>query len=230
MLVLPSSWSLWMFHWADGWITVKRILERLPRKNDRTTPAQRAFSQAHSEALYYAWKLGVSGVLPSIVSGNNLIQAGKHSVVFVKDNFVEVAKLRAGYSALCWVVGIGAYIGAIVLFVNVDIVPEGSEVYGHIYTFYFWAAVPLLTAVAIVMLLLRPIYVLALCDLYSDHLDAKGIEVTLPESPPKSIRALVVFLCICLILAVVFIYRNELGVVDMLSTPYGAEYQPGNER
>ena len=91
-------------------------------------------------------------------------------------------------------------------------------------------AVPLLIAVAIVALVLRPIYVLALCDLYSDHLDAKGIAVTLPESPPKSISALVVFLCICLILAVVFMYRNELGVVDMLSTPYGAEYQPGNAK
>jgi len=39
---------------------------------------------------------------------------------------------------------------------------------------------------------------------------------------------LVVLLCLCLIVAVVFMYRNELGAVDMLSTPYGAEYQPGN--
>ena len=224
MLVLPSSWALWMFHWADGWITVNRILDRLPDKNERTTPAQRALN----EALYNAWKLGVSGVLPSIVSGNTLIQSGKNSVVFVKDNFIEVARLRAGYSALCWVVGIGAYVGVILLFMNVDIVPEGSEIYGHIYTAYLWGAVPLLIAVAIVALFLRPIYVLALCDLYSDHLDAKGIEVTLPESPPKSISALVVFLCLCLIVAVVFMYRNELGVVDMLSTPYGAEYQPDN--
>ncbi len=219
MLVLPSSWSLWMFHWADGWITVRQILERLPKKNNKTTLTQRAIS----EALYNAWKLGVSGVLPSIVTGNNLIQSGKNSVVFVKDNFLEVAKLRAGYSVLSWVVGIGAYIGVIVLFLNLDTVPGGSERYGDIYTFYLWGAVPLLIAVAIVMLLLRPIYVLALCDLYSDHLDAKGIEVTLPESPPKSISALVAFLCLCLIVAVVFMCRNELGVVDVLSTPYGAD-------
>ncbi len=134
MLVLPSSWALWMFHWADGWITVNRIMDRLPDKNDTTTPAQRALN----EALYNAWKLGVSGVLPRIVSGNNLIQSGRNSVVFVKDNFLEVAKLRAGYSALCWVVGIGAYVGVILLFMNVDIVPEGSEIYGHIYTAYLW--------------------------------------------------------------------------------------------
>ena len=58
-LVLPQSWSLWAFHWIDGWITVNQILDRLPRKNDRRTAAEKALS----EALYYAWKLGVSGIL-----------------------------------------------------------------------------------------------------------------------------------------------------------------------
>jgi len=223
-LVLPQSWSLWSFHWIDGWITVMQILERLPRKNDRRTSAEKALS----EALYYAWKLGGSGVLASIVTGNNLLKSGKNSVIFVKDNFIEVAKLRAGYSALCWIVGISSYIGAIVLFGFVDIVPDGGDVYGHVYTFYFWAAVPILIAMAVVMLVLRPIYVLAICDLYSDHLDEKGVEVKLPQDPPKSVSAIVAFACLCLIMAVVYIFRAELGIVDMLSTPYGQEYQPSN--
>jgi len=153
--------------------------------------------------------------------GNNLIKSGKNSVTFVKDNFVEVAKLRAGYSALCWIVGIGAYVGAIVLFMSVDIVPKSDEIYGHIYTFYFWAAVPILIAVAVVMLFLRPIFVLALCDLYSDYLDNKGEEVNLPENPPKSISTIIAFGGMCLIVAVTYLYRNELGIVDMLSIPYG---------
>lgn len=216
-LVLPQSWSLWSFHWIDGWITVNQILDRLPRKNDRRTFTQRALS----EALYYAWKLGVSGVLPSIVTGNNLIKSGKNSVVFVKDNFLEVAKLRAGYSALCWIVGIGTYVGSILLFIAVDIVPKGGEIYSHIYTMYFWVAVPILIAVAIIMLLLRPIYVLALCDLYSDHLTEKGEEVVLPENPTRSVSAIVAFSCFCLIMAVTYLYRYELGIVDMLSTTYG---------
>jgi hypothetical protein len=46
----------------------------------------------------------------------------------------------------------------------------------------------------------------------------------------KPFSALAVFPCLCLIVAVVFMYRNELGVVDMLSTPYGAEHQPGNAK
>ena len=32
--------------------------------------------------------------------------------------------------------------------------------------------------------------------------------------------------CICLIVGVIYLYRIELGVVDMLSTPYGQEYEP----
>lgn len=217
--VLPHSWSLWSFHWIDGWITVNRILDRLPRKNDRRTPAQRALS----EALYYAWKLGVSGVLPSIVTGNNLIVSAKNSVRFVKDNFLEVAALRAGYSALCWVVGIGAYIGAMLLFAVVDIVPANEEIYGHVYMFYFWAAVPILIAVGVVVLFLRPIYVLALCDLYSDHLTKRNEEVNLPENPPKATSAMVAFGVLCVLAGVVFMYRHELGIMAMLSTPYGQQ-------
>jgi hypothetical protein len=173
-----------------------------------------------SEALYSAWKLGVSGVLPSIVTGNSLVKSGKNSVAFVKDKFTEVAKLRAGYSALCWIVGVVAYVGAIFFFRAVDIVPKGGEIYGHVYTFYFWMAVPILIAVAIVVLFLMPIFVLALCDLYSDYLNEKGVEIELPENPAKSISAIVAFACLGLILAVIYIYRGELGVVDMLSTPY----------
>ncbi len=213
-LVLPQSWSLWSFHWIDGWITVNQILDRLPKKGGRKNPVL-------SEALYYAWKLGVSGVLPSIVTGNNLFTSGKNSVIFVKDNLVEVAKLRAGYSALCWIVGIGTYVGTIFLFMAVDIVPKNDEVYQHIYTIYFWAAVPILIAVGVISLILRPIFVLALCDLYSDHMDEKGFPVELPENPSKSISALVAFGCLCFIVAVVYIYRIELGIIDKLSTPYG---------
>jgi Flp pilus assembly protein TadD/uncharacterized membrane protein len=223
--VLPQSWSLWGFHWIDGWITVNQILDRLPSKNDRRTPAERALS----EALYYAWKLGVSGVLPSIVTGNSLIASARNSVVFVKDNFLEVAALRAGYSALCWVVGIGAYIGAIALFVAVDIVPANHEIYGHIYTFYFWAAVPILIAAGMVMLFLRPIYVLALCDLYSDHLKNRNEKVNLPANPTKAASAIVAFGVLCVLVGVVFMYRNELGVMDMLSTPHGQQQSKLND-
>lgn len=218
--VLPQSWPLWTFHWIDGWITVNQILDRLPKKNDRRTPAQRALS----EALYYAWKLGVAGVLPGIVAGKDLIASGKSSVAFLKDNFLEVAALRAGYSALCWVVGIGAYIGAMLLFIVADIVPAHDEIYGHIYALYLWAAVPILIGAGMVMLFLRPVYVLALCDLYADHLQKRNEEVSLPASPGKATSALVAFAVLCVLAGVVFLYRGEIGERTKLDDP-NAQFQ-----
>ena len=102
-----------------------------------------------------------------------------------------------------------------------DLVPSEEEVYSRMYTIYFWAAVPLLTAVAIVMLVLRPIYVLALCDLYSDHLEKRNIPVELPENPSRGVSAVIAFVCVCFILAIAYVYRVELDILDMLSTPYG---------
>lgn len=212
-LVLPQSWSLWIFHWIDGWLTVNQILKRIPRKNGPTL-AERALS----EALYYAWKLGTAGILPSIITGNGLVRSGKLSVRFVKDNFIEVAKLRAGYSAMCWIIGIGTYIGTITLFNAVDIVPEGDEIYSHVYSLYSWAALPILVAVGFIMLCLRPIYIIALCDLYSDYIDEKDIVTNITDTPSRLISTAVTFGVICLILGIVYVYRVELGIVAMLAT------------
>lgn len=213
---LSQSWSLWTFHWIDGWITINQIFDRIPGTDSKRTPAEKALS----ESLYYSWKLGVAGILPSIITGNSLIKSGKNSILFVKDNFLEIAALRSGYSALCWIIGIGSYVGCIPLFIALDIVPEGDELSSYVGMFYFWAAIPILIAAAIIMLLLRPIYVLALCDLYSEHLAKKGEDVDLSESPARGVGAIVTFSCFCIILAIVYLYRNELGIVEMLSTPY----------
>lgn len=220
-LVLPQSWPLWSFHWIDGWITVNQILERLP-SDDK----QSAASKAASEAMYYAWKIGVAGVLPGIVTGKGLFAAGISSVNFVKSRFIDVARLRAGYSALCWVIGVAAYVGMILLLFTGAVMPDDAEIYGYIYHFYLWAALPILAALSLIMLLLRPIYVLALCDLYSDYLEEKGLDPELPENPPLYLSALVAFLVLCLCVAMVYVFRDELGIVAMLSTPYGESYSP----
>jgi hypothetical protein len=212
-LVMPLAWSLWVFHWIDGWITVNRILERLPRKNDRRTAAEKAMQ----ELMYYAWKVGSAGVLPGLVTGKGLMQAGTDSVFFVRENFPDVAKLRAGYSLLCWIVGVGSYVGTIFLFSQIDIVPDGGEVYSHIYEFYLWTAVPLLIATGFVMLILRPVYIISLCDLYSNHLANNSEKLILPDNPPKSFSALVAFLVFCLIIAAVYINRYEIGLMQLLS-------------
>ncbi len=82
-LALPNAWPIWIFSWIDGWWTVMRILDRLPKRNDSRTWAQKALS----EAIYQAWKLGTMGMLPGMVMGNGLIQSGRDSVRFITARF-----------------------------------------------------------------------------------------------------------------------------------------------
>lgn len=215
-LVLPRAGALWAFHWFDGWITCERILDRLPRKNDQRSIAERLIA----ETKYYAWKIGISGILPALLTGNHLLKAAKESLFFVKDNLSDIAKLRAGYSALCWIIGVGAYIGMIFLLIFLDFSGGDEEIYGRIYEIYLWATVPIMISLALVMLLLRPIYVIALCEMYSVYLEQKGLEADLPETKSKGGIAFIAFLILCVLTSLVFVFRVELGVIEILSTTY----------
>ena len=116
--------------------------------------------------------------------------------------------------------GIGAYVGAIGLLLVADIFPEGNEVYSHIYDFYLWMAVPIVIALSVVMLLLRPIYVLAMCDLYSDYLESKEVSPSLPSDVSKGRSALLVFGLTVVALGVVHLFRDELGITTLLAIPH----------
>ena len=212
-----NAWATWKFHFIDGYITVRQIIDRLPEDNKYETSAQIAARKAASEVLYYAWKVGVAGVLPSIVLGNGVIESGKNSIKFVKNNFAEVVKLRAAYSSLCWVVGIFAYIGGfITVFFMGDsaIAPTGGLAIAKIYLFLVF---PIAIAVSIVMIFLRPIYVLTLCDMYSDFLKNEGEEAQLPNDPSNGKKALITFIIICVFVAILAGFRDELGLTNMLS-------------
>lgn len=216
-IVIPRAWTLWIFHWIDGWITVNMILDRLPKKNDRRSAAEKALE----EALYYAWKIGTSGILPSIINGNNLINAGKESVLFLKSKFMEIVKLRIGCSVLSWIIGIVTYIGTIYLFATFHLIPKDNQaVYSHVFEFYCWVGLPLLIAVAIIELIIRPVMIISLCDIYSDYVKENNIKINLPESPPKLASAFIFFFILLLLVAIVFLYRYQLGIMNILITPY----------
>lgn len=215
-IVLPEVWSLWVFQWVDGWITVNQILERLPKKNDRETPAQRALS----EALYFAWKLGTIGIMPAVITGRGLVESCRDSISVVKTKFIDAAKLRVGYSFLCWIIGVSAYIGTIFFFFYGHFIPPHAEIYGFVYTFYFWAGVPLLVAVAIIELFLRPAYIVGSCELYAQYLTEHNKNIMLPLPPSKSISAFIFFVILCILVLIVFLYRGPLGINAALSVPY----------
>jgi hypothetical protein len=215
-IVLPKAWPLWIFHWIDGWWTVNRILDRLPKKNDRRTSAQKAMS----EALYYAWKVATIGILPALVTGRGLIDSGKRSVDLVRRKFADVSILRAGYSGLCWIIGIGTYIGTIFFFIYFpNLVDFKAPIERGISNFYFWAGVPLVASVGVIMLFLRPVYIISACDIYADYVAEREENLMLPPPPPgaRGYSAVATAIIICLGLAAVVVFREELGIMRMLA-------------
>ena len=209
-LSLPNAWRLWVFHWTDGWFTVKQIWSRIPG-GEKSTLAQILYQ----EALYYAWKVGISGVLPSMVIGKGMIESGKESVEFVKQNTKEIIKLRVAYSGNCWVLGILTYFAAFPIVFYLD---DGTGIGNNIANIYLYIALPICFSTGFIMFFLRPIYLLNLCNLYSDYLKTNNIKVELPDNPPRAMSALVVFAILCVAALVIFYYREAIGLVDILST------------
>ena len=210
-LSLPNAWPLWAFHWTDGWITVRQIMSRIPSTEEKRTPAQILYE----EALYYAWKVGIAGVLPSMVLGKGMIESGKESLAFVKQHTKEIVRLRASYSGYCWLLGILTYVAAFPIVFYLD---DGTGIGNNIANIYLYIALPICFSVGVIMFFLRPIYLLSLCNLYSDYLKANNKAIELPDNPPRAISALVVFAILCIAVLVVFYYREAIGLVDILST------------
>lgn len=208
-IVLQKSWTLWIFSWLDGWWTVLRILERLPKKNDRTPRSVKIFN----EAVYQAWKIASLGFLPATLSGRGIADAGKDSLSLVKSRFKSLAKLRIGYSFICWIFGVGCYIGMLFIFPFLDIHRVSDN---DIYNFYFFAGFPILMALMSIMLFFRPIYIISACRIYAYYAREHNIEIKLPESSSRGISTFVTFVVLAIITGVILLYHNELGISELL--------------
>lgn len=208
-LALPNSKKLWMYHVADGWLTVDRILDRLPKRNMGS-----AASRAVREAAYYAWKVGTIAMPPALLTGKGLRAAGKESVSLVKARLTDVLKLRGGYSVACWIVGVLSYVGTIFFIGSVGAFDDPVH---PVLAVYMWAAVPILISVGIIKLFIRPIYVIASCKYYSDLLIDEGRPIVFEDLPGKGVSAFVAFAVLAIIVGFVFVFRQQLGVMDVLA-------------
>lgn len=169
---------LWTYHAFDGWVTVNAVLDRFPKRNGNRS----SFEALTRELLYFAWKLGCAGVLPAMICGHGVIESGRRSIAFVKARLVELAALRAGYAVICWAVGAAAYVASFMVVFNYPhVIPTWMMSGSGIDMVVKLTGVPMMTALAIVLVVLQPIYILSVCDLYADHLDAQGETVVLPE-------------------------------------------------
>lgn len=178
--VLPKIWQIWLFSWFDGWVTVERILDRLPKKNDRRTLAEKLIM----EAAYQGWKLASLGFIPALVSGRTVKEACADSLNLAAKRFLPLAKLRLGYSMICWIIGISCYLSLYKLF---PLVTSFAKSHGatEVYSFYVIAGLPMIAALMILMVFVRPLYIISAARIYADYTDSMQIKRNLPASASK---------------------------------------------
>ena len=172
-LALPSSGRLWTFYIWDGWQTFKRIADNVPRKGGYYRPKG---ERVLARATHHAWKSGTLGMPPALLAGKGLVDAANESISLFKSRSTEVLKLRGGYAAICGIVVLSGLFATIALFVFGFTPPPGTEP-KTIYV--LWIGVPIFATLAVIELFVRPVYVIAACQLYSDFLkeDRRPLEL-----------------------------------------------------
>ena len=215
-IVMHRSWTMWIFSWLDGWWTVLRILERLPKKNDRTPRSVKI----RNEIIYQAWKMASLGFMPALICGRSVSEACKDSLSLLKNKFVQLAKLRLGYSAICWILAIACYLGTFILMATTQIIPKMGGEHNTIYSFYFITGFPVVVTLTFIMVIFRPIYIISACRIYAFYTREKNIEIKLPETSSKVISSLIAFTVLLIIIAVVVLYRDQLGLSEILANPW----------
>lgn len=209
--VLPNAWSIWIFSWIDSWWTVSQILDRLPKKGGGTWTFK-------GELIYLAWKLGTMGMIPAMVTGKRLRDAGIDSVNFIKVKLKKAATTRLGYSTVCWFVGILTYIGTIYfLFTEPGTLDFTYTISTQMYAFYFWVGIPTLLSTGVILVFLRPVYIITSCDLYSQYLTKNSEVPLLNEKAGKWLSAIIVLLTLMLFVLVIYLFREQLGIIGLLS-------------
>lgn len=213
-LVFPRIWPIWIYSWLDGWITFIQILKRLPDSDRRSLKTKTAESM-QSEIIYNAWKVGTMGIIPALITTNNITLACKNSLNFLKIKGKDLLKLRVGYITICWLIGILAYAAAIYMFnyggINVDKIIVGPK------KIYMYIILPIFTSVVFLHVVIRPFYVIAIFDTYTDYLLIRGQSIP-PSVNNKYAKYAIWSYCLLVVsLFVVLFFKDQLGITKMLS-------------
>lgn len=202
---------IWAFTSLDAWITLSTILKRLPKKGGRTfTPMD--------ELLYYAWKVATIAVVPALINGRDFVQAGKDSIRLLTTQPGRAIGLRLGYSAVCWIVGILAYITGIFILGASGFTMHDKHA---IYNFYFIMAIPILFAVGVICILVRPIFLLGTAKFYTDSINVTAeIEKDITQTPTVgnflSSWKTIIFLVLVIILLICLFFGNQIGLTGFI--------------
>ena len=206
---------LWVFTTIDAWITVNAIVDRLPRKHGRRT--------ALDEPLYYAWKIGTMGVVPALVAGKGFGEAAKDSVSLFTHEPGRAIGIRMGYSPICRVIGIAAYVGGFYYFVAFH---DHANKVNEVYNFYVLMAVPIVIAVGVTSVLVRPFYLVMVSKLYTDVVPIDSEVTALTAGRKFDALAFVFAIFLCALLAFYFV-GDQLGIRGWIES-LAPKPQPAN--
>ena len=199
-LAFRNLGRLWVFTTIDAWITVDAILDRMPRKRNRRT--------ALDELLYYAWKIGTIGVVPALAAGKGYIEAAKDSISLLREKPLRAIGVRMGYSLICWIIGIAAYAGSFFYFVAFgNFTSRANEVYN----FYLLMAVPIIIAVGVTSVLVRPFYLVMVSKLYTDTVPIDRGVTTFTPGQKFDVPAFIFAILLSILIAFYF-FGDELGI------------------
>ena len=74
----------------------------------------------------------------------------------------------------------------------------------------------MLLALFIVVVLLRPLYIISATRIYLAYAAKEDLPRRLPEPSSKGLSAFVGFIVLCILIAVVMLYRDQLGITALL--------------
>ena len=213
-LAFKNLGRLWVFTTIDAWITVDAIMDRIPRKRGRRT--------AFDELLYYAWKIGTIGVVPALVASKGYMAAAKDSVALLRSNPGRAIGIRMGYSLICWIIGIAAYVGCVYY-----LMAYGDQYAGRaneVYNFYVMLVVPIFIAVGVTSVVVRPFYLVMVSKLYTDVITIDKEASKLTSGPKFDTLAFAFAILLCALLAFYF-FGDQLGIRGLIEVSRGA--RPG---
>lgn len=207
LLGVRNLGRIYAFTFVDGWITAYAVFDRLPRKRHNRT--------ALDEALYYAWKLGTFAVMPALVNGRGFVDAGKETITLIKKEPLRAIGLRFGYSLLCWIVGIAAYIVACFWIGHADIV-RGSD--NWVFRIYQWLFIPLVGALGIVTVCMRPFYLLSITKLYAEQIGIDEHYFMQPTDTSTGFKVVTaIFLFVLIGMLCVASMPDQVGITGLFS-------------
>ena len=95
-----------------------------------------------------------------------------------------------------------------------------TQVDGEAVNIFYILGVPIFIAIGFLSIFVRPIYILSLFDIYSEYMIEINQKITAPKKNPFAKIAVWFFIFLILLIASVIIFREELGIVKLLATPY----------